>query len=140
MIVKIMQVSDTNNTEELELGEYEITSIQDLAGRVNAEIRGNQLICEWGNGKGEDVFEFEILVEDDMDEASQEFQRIASSTEGYQGSSYKSSNGYEFVIWIDDGDDHPQPESELIQWSVDLDDDTYDDMYKFSMTLPYVES
>jgi len=69
--------------------------------------------------------------------AIEEFNKIESATEGLSGSSYKSSNGYEFIIWIDNGDEYPAVESDLIEWSIDKDDDTYADMYIFRMTLKY---
>lgn len=70
------------------------------------------------------------------EEALDEFNDIASSTEGASGAKYNSSNGYEFVIWIDNGDEPPTPASGLIKCTVDRDDGTYEGMYKFSMTLP----
>lgn len=67
-----------------------------------------------------------------------EFQHYASFSGGRSGSTYQSSNGYEFVAWFDlFSNEHPEPQSELIQWSVDTDDDTYEGMYKFTMTLPF---
>jgi len=71
-----------------------------------------------------------------FDEALSEFNKISSSTEGHSGTSYGSSNGYEFVIWIDNGDDYPEPESDLITTIVDY-DETFENMYKFTMTLNF---
>lgn len=73
----------------------------------------------------------------DHDEALEEFSHIVSHTEGAHGCRYSSSNGYEFVIWIDDGNESPQPDSDLIEIEVDREDETCEGHYKFSMTLPY---
>lgn len=61
MLVKITQVSETNYTEEIELGEIEIESVEAYAGKISATVAGNTFVCEWGNGEGQDIFEFEIL-------------------------------------------------------------------------------
>lgn len=74
------------------------------------------------------------------DEAYEEFHHIASHTEGYNGCTHKSSNGHEFVIWLDELDDYPQPESDLIEWDVDWEDETFEGMYRFEMTLRYREN
>ncbi len=70
------------------------------------------------------------------EDALDEFNRISSMTEGASGTKYSSSNGYEFVIWIDNGDEPPAPESSLIETNTDHDDETFPGKYKFSMTLP----
>ena len=61
MIVNITRIGDTDYTEEMPVGRVEVESIEALAARTGAEIEGNRLICEWGNGEGKDIFEFEII-------------------------------------------------------------------------------
>lgn len=66
MRVSITQVSETDYTEEMPIGEWiEIVSIKALAQTTDAVIEKVNditytLTCEWGNGEGEDVFQVEI--------------------------------------------------------------------------------
>ena len=61
MIINITRISSTDYTEDMPVGRVEVESIEALAARTGVEIDGNRLVCEWGNGEGEDVFEFEII-------------------------------------------------------------------------------
>jgi hypothetical protein len=76
----------------------------------------------------------------DMERAIEEFEYLESHIGGYKSASYKSSNGYEFVTWLDEGDEPPEVNSPLIEVIVDREDETFEGMYKFSMTLPIQES
>lgn len=71
------------------------------------------------------------------DLALEEFSKIASSTSGLNSSTYQSDIGDEFIVWLNNSDEHPTPESELIQWSIDREEQSYLDYYVFRMTLPY---
>lgn len=74
------------------------------------------------------------------DEANNEFNEIARMTVGRNGVVQRvtfrdGSTGKEFIVWIDQDDEPPQPESQLIETLVDYDDEQFDDMYYFSMWL-----
>jgi tetratricopeptide (TPR) repeat protein len=78
-----------------------------------------------------------MLEVSDYEEALEEFQKIASHTEGQNVTSWKSPIGHEFIIWIDKNDEYPEHDNELIHTTIDTQDETFDGMYQFSMTLPY---
>lgn len=82
------------------------------------------------------VVSSEQRKQENYDNALDEFNHIASHTEGLNGCSWNSSNGFEFIIWIEKDDPPPEPESELIEIVV-THDDYCDGRYKFEMTLPY---
>lgn len=93
----------------------------------------------WAEEKARQNQEIEdVSYDDDYNAAIAEFQRIASHTDGINGSQYKSSNGYEFIIWIEDEIDIPEVSSALIETSVLPEENKAGEtVYKFSMTLPY---
>ena len=74
-------------------------------------------------------------ITDEYESAIREFGHVASMTSGENGAQWMSSDGYEFVIWLDNEDEIPHPASELLQIEIVHEDAG---RIKFSMTLPYV--
>ena len=71
--------------------------------------------------------------------ALEEFQHIATYTEGRNSSQWRDSGAYLFVIWIDEGDEPPQPEHEGIQTRL-TPDEQFEGYYKFSMILHFEDA
>lgn len=101
--------------------------------RVAVGERVTQHGIEWPELPGQGKYDRSAT----MERAIEEFNYLSSHIGGYKSASYQSSNGYEFVTWLDEGDEPPEVSSPLIEVTVDREDEEFEGMYKFSMTLPY---